>query len=52
MLSHPKLATVPGSDKVRRRMCRTLRAGMRQYGLFRYFDKVLPQVVIRSGLEL
>jgi len=25
-----------------RRMCRTLRAGMRQYGLFRYFDKVLP----------
>jgi len=25
-----------------RRMCRTLRAGMRQYGLFRYFNRVLP----------
>ena len=23
-------------------MCRTLRAAMRQYGLFRYFNKVLP----------
>jgi hypothetical protein len=23
-------------------MCRALRAGMRQYGLFRYFDNVLP----------
>src|SRR5215469_15862237 len=29
-------------EEVCRRMCRTLRAGMRQYGLFRYFDKVLP----------
>jgi hypothetical protein len=28
--------------EVCRRMCRTLRADTRQYGLFRYFDKVLP----------
>jgi hypothetical protein len=25
-----------------RRMCHTVQAGMRQYGLFRYFNKVLP----------
>jgi hypothetical protein len=29
-------------NMVCRRMCRTLRAGMRQYGLFRSFNKVLP----------
>ena len=28
--------------EVCRRMCRTLRAHVRQYGLFRYFDQVLP----------
>jgi hypothetical protein len=33
--------------KVCRRMCRTLRAGMRQYGFFRYFNKCF-----RAGLAV
>jgi hypothetical protein len=41
-LEFRKHRRVTTAEKVCRRMCRTLRVGMRQYGLFRYFDKVLP----------
>ena len=35
-------AKLLSGSQVCRRMCRTLRADARQYGLFHYFDKVLP----------
>jgi hypothetical protein len=31
-----------GAGNVYRKMCRTIRAAMRQYGLFRYFCRALP----------
>jgi len=38
----PWVHPITTAEKVCRRMCRTLRADVRQCGLFRYFDKVLP----------
>jgi hypothetical protein len=43
--THPNLVCLSRGvhpSKVCRRMCHTLRADVRQCGLFRYFDKVLP----------